>query len=257
MTTQRSLTFWISLSWMLYKSMSIAWSHCSTGVKINKLSIWEHNHGNNDCSSSLKHNYKIEYQNQQIVSVDSVEIKFGLETWPSTSWTPILPSFQTLLQARKAPHNQHPTLLSFQISISLVQSLSRVQLFVTPWTIARQTSLSFTNSQSLLKLMPIESMMPSNPLILYHPLLLLPSIFPSIRVFSSEFFASGDQIIGAASVFPVNIQDSFPLGWTGLISLQSKGLSKESFPNQSSKASVIWCSAFFMVQLSHPYITSL
>ena len=86
-----------------------------------------------------------------------------------------------------------------------VQSLSCVWLFVTPWTAARQASLSITNSRSLLKLMSIESMMPSNHLIFCHPLLLPPSIFPSIRVFSNE---SVDQSIGAsASVLPVNIQD--------------------------------------------------
>ena len=73
-----------------------------------------------------------------------------------------------------------------RVNFSSVQSLIRVQLFVTPWTAARQASLSITNSQSLLKLMPVESVMPSNPLILCCPLLLLPSIFPSIRVFSNE-----------------------------------------------------------------------
>ena len=110
---------------------------------------------------------------------------------------------------------------------SSVQLLSRVQLFVTPWTAARRASLSITNSQNLLKLMPIESVMPFNHLILCHPLL-PPSIFPSIRVFPmSQFFASGGQRIGvsaSASVLP--IQDWFPLGWTGWISLQSKGLSR-------------------------------
>ena len=90
-----------------------------------------------------------------------------------------------------------------------VQSLSRVQLFVTPRTATSQSSLSI-NSQSLLKVMSIESVMPSNHLILCRPLLLQPSIFPSIRVSSSELFASGDQSIGAlasASVLPMNIQD--------------------------------------------------
>ena len=106
-----------------------------------------------------------------------------------------------------------------------VQSLSRVQLFATPWTTARQASLSITNSQSLLKLMFIKSEMPSNQLILCH-LLLRPSIFPSIRVFSNEsvfkWFVSGGQSTGAsalASVLPMNIQDWFPLGLIGLISL--------------------------------------
>ena len=112
---------------------------------------------------------------------------------------------------------------------SSVQLLSRVWLFVTPWNAARQASLSITNSQNLLKLMSIESVMPSNHLILCLPLLLLPSIFPSIRSFlMSQFFPSGGQSTGvsaSASVLPMNIQDWFPLGWTGWISLQSKGLS--------------------------------
>ena len=100
----------------------------------------------------------------------------------------------------------------------------------TPWTAARQASLSVTNSRSLLKLMSITSVMLTNHLILCHPLLLLPSIFPSIRVFSvSQFFTSGSQNIGvsaSASVLPMSIQDWFPLGWIGWISLQSKGLSR-------------------------------
>ena len=113
--------------------------------------------------------------------------------------------------------------------LTVVQSLSHVWLFATPWTAACQTSLSFTISLSLLRLMSIESVMPSNHLILCCPLL-LPSVFPSIRVFSSDqFFASGDQSIGAlasASILPTNTQDWFPLGLTSLISLQSKGLSR-------------------------------
>ena len=99
-------------------------------------------------------------------------------------------------------------------------------LFLTPWTAAGQISLSFNISWSLLKLMSIESVMPSNHLVLCRPLLLLPSIFPSIRVFSSQLFTSGGQSIGAsasASVLPMNIQDCFPLGLTGLISFLSKG----------------------------------
>ena len=100
----------------------------------------------------------------------------------------------------------------------------------TPWTAARQASLSITNSRSLHKLMCIKSMMQSNHLILCHPLFFLPSLFPSIRVFSmSQFFTSGGQSIGVSastSVLPVNIPDLFPLGLTGWISLQSKGLSR-------------------------------
>ena len=115
---------------------------------------------------------------------------------------------------------------------SSVQSLSRVWLFVTPWTAALQASLSITNSWSLLKLRSIELVMPSNHLILCCPLLLLPSIFPSIRVFQmSRFFVSGGQSIGASasastSVLPRNIPDWFPSGLTSLNSLQSKGLSR-------------------------------
>ena len=109
--------------------------------------------------------------------------------------------------------NRGMTILQF----SSVQSLSRVQLFVTPWTTARQTSLSITSSQSLLKLMFIEWVMPSNHLILCCPLLLSPLTFPSISSFPmSQFFASGGQSIGisaSVSVFPMNIQDWFPLGW--------------------------------------------
>ena len=114
---------------------------------------------------------------------------------------------------------------------SSFQSLSHVQLFATPWTAARQASLSITNSWSLLKFISIESVMPSNHLTLCSPLLLLPSIFPSIRVFSNEsaLCIRGGQRIevsASASVLPMNIQDWFPLGWTGWISLLSKGLSR-------------------------------
>ena len=112
------------------------------------------------------------------------------------------------------------------LQFSSVQSPSHVWLFVTPWTAAHQASLSTTNSQSLLKLMSIESVMPSNYLTLCRPLLLRPSIVPSIRVFSNK---SVDQSIGVSaseSVLRMNIHDWFPLGLTGLISLQSKGLSR-------------------------------
>ena len=122
-----------------------------------------------------------------------------------------------------------------------------------PWTAACQASLFITNSGSLLKLMSIESVMPSNHLILCRPLLLLPSIFLSIRAFSSELVLhiSGQSIgvSASASVLPMNVQDWFPLGMTGLIFLQSKGLS-------SSKASILRLSAFLTVQLSHPYMTT-
>ena len=110
----------------------------------------------------------------------------------------------------------------------VIQSLSQVWLFPTPWTVACQVSLSFTISQSLLKLMFIELMMPTNHLILCHPLLLLPSTFPASGPFPmGQLFTSGSQRIGAsASILPVNIPGWFPLGLNGLISLLSKGLSR-------------------------------
>ena len=113
-------------------------------------------------------------------------------------------------------------------SSSSVQSLSRVWLFATPWTAACQASLSITNSQSLLRLTSIESMMPSSHLILCRPLLLLPSIFPTSGSFPmSQLFASGGQSTGVSastSVLSMNTQDWSPLGWITWISLQSKGL---------------------------------
>ena len=123
--------------------------------------------------------------------------------------------------------------VSYQFSS--VQSLGSVKLFVTPCTAARQASLTIINSRSLLKLMSFESVMPANHLILCCPLLLLPSIFPSIRIFSNEsllciswwkYWSFSFINTEYSSVLPMNIQDWFPLGWTGEISLQSKGLSR-------------------------------
>ena len=120
--------------------------------------------------------------------------------------------------------------LSFS-QFSSVQSLSRVRFFATPWIAACQASLSITNSQSSLKLMSIESVMPSSQLILCRPLLLLPPIPPSIRVFPiSQLFAWGGQSTGAsalASFLPKKSQDWSPSEWTGWISLQSKGLLRD------------------------------
>ena len=144
-------------------------------------------------------------------------------------------------------------------NVAVVQSLTHVWLFATPCTAAGQASLSFTVSWSLLKLLSIELVMSSNHLILCRPFLLLLSVFPSIRVFPvSWLFASGGQRIGAsalASVLPMNIQGWFPLGLTGLISLKSK-TRKSLLQHHSSKASILWCSSFFMVQFSHPYMTT-
>ena len=139
---------------------------------------------------------------------------------------------------------------------AVIQSLSCVLLFVTPWTATHQASLSFTISLSLLKFMSIESVMPSNHLILCHLLLLLPSVFPASGYFPmSQFFASGGQSIEAsasASVLPMNIQDWFPLGWTGLLFLLSKGLSRVF---SSTMVESISSSAFSL--LYGPTLTSI
>ena len=138
-----------------------------------------------------------------------------------------------------------------------VQSLSCVWLFVTPWTAARQASLSITNSQSLLKIMSIELVMPSNHLILCHPLLLLPSIFPSIRVFSNKsvFHISCPKYwtFGISSSHEHSGLISSRIDWFGLLPVQGTLKSLQHF---SSKTSILRCSAFFMVQLSRLYITT-
>ena len=150
----------------------------------------------------------------------------------------------------------------FKISDSSVQALtlllSFVRLFATAWTAGCQASLSTTYFQSLLKLMSIELGMSSNHLILYRPLLLLPSIFPSIMFFFSEFFSSGGQSIGAsgsASVLPVNIQDWFPLGLICLISLQSERLLRV-FSNTTVQKHQFLGAQLSLWSNSHPYMTT-
>ena len=144
--------------------------------------------------------------------------------------------------------------------ISSVQSLSYVQFFVTPWTAARQASLSITTSQSLLKLMSIESVMPCNHLILCHPLLLLPSIFPGIRVFSSELGLPIRWPKYCSFSFSISPSDeysgliSFRINWFDLLLVQ--GTLKSLLQHHSSNALILRCSPFFIVQLSHPYRTT-
>ena len=146
------------------------------------------------------------------------------------------------------------------IGVSSVQSLSRVGLFVTPWTAALQTSLSITNSQSFLKLMSIESVMLSNHLILCRPLLLSPSIFPSIRVFSNESSLHIRWPKYWSFSFSINPSNecsgliSFRIDWLDLLAVQ--GTLKSLLQYYSSKASILQCSVFFIVQLSHPYMTT-
>ena len=146
------------------------------------------------------------------------------------------------------------------IIIAAVQLFSHVWLIETPWTAAFQASLSFTNSWSLLRLMSIESVMPSHHVILCHPLLFLPSIFPSIRVFSNESALRikwPNYWSFSFSISPSNEHpDWSPLGWTGLISLQSKGLSRVFSNTTVQKASILQRSVFFIIQFSHPYMTT-
>ena len=150
--------------------------------------------------------------------------------------------------------------MTYVHQISSVQSLSRVWLFATPWITACQDSLSITNSRSLLKLMPIESVMPSSHLILYRPLLLLPPIPSSIKVFSNEStllkrwpnYLSFNFSTSPSNEHPGLI--SFRMDWLDLLAVQ--GTLKSLLQQDSSKASILQHSAFFIVQLSHPYMTT-
>ena len=146
------------------------------------------------------------------------------------------------------------------VQFSSVQSLTYVRLFATSWTVARQASLSITNSQNLLKLMPIVSVMPSNYFILCRSLLFLPSIFPSIRVFSSESAHHNKwpkYRSFSFSISPFNEYSgliSFRIDWFDLLAVQ--GTLKSLLQHHSTKASILQHSAFFMVQFSHPYLTT-
>ena len=142
--------------------------------------------------------------------------------------------------------------------LMFVQLLSHVWLFVTPWTPAHQASLSFSISQSLLKLMSIESVMPSNHLILCHPLLLLLPVFPSIRVFSNELVLRIKwSMYWSFSISPSSEYSGlifFRIDWFNLLVVQ--GTLKSPLQQHNLKDSVLWDSIFFMVQLSHPYMTT-
>ena len=173
-------------------------------------------------------------------------------SWLSGLWRYFLYSFSV--------YSCHLSLISSaSVQFSSAQSLSRVQLFATPWMAACHASLSLTNSWSLLKLMPIESVMPSNHLILCYPLLLLPPIPPSIRVFSNESTLRmrwPKYWSFSFSIIPSNEHPgliSFRMDWFGLLAVQ--GTLKSLLQHHSSKASIFWHSAFFTVQLSHPDMT--
>ena len=145
-------------------------------------------------------------------------------------------------------------------ALGSVQSLSHVRLFATPWSAARQASLSITISRSLPKLTSIKSVMPPNHLILCRPLLLLPSIFPGIRVFSNEsalHFRWPKYWSSSSNISPSNEHPgliSFRMDWLDLLAVQ--GTLKSLLQHHSSKASIFQHSALFMVQLSHPYMTT-
>ena len=157
-------------------------------------------------------------------------------------------------------HSDSSTFKGTSVQFSSVQSLSCAQLFVTPWIAARQASLSITNSQSSSKVICIESVMPSSHLILCRPFLLLPPIPPSIRIFSNEStlpvrrpkYWSYSFSTSPSNEHPGLI--SFRMDWLDLLAVQ--GTLKSLLQHHSSKASILWFSAFFTVQLSHPYMTT-
>ena len=176
---------------------------------------------------------------------------------------PASPSHSSLVKPwlvcrlRKLPHSTPAHSLGL---IVIVQSLSSVWFFATPWTAARLSFLSFTFSQNLLRFMSIESVMPSNHLILCHPLLLLPSVFPSIRFFFNESALHIRWPKYWSFSFSISPSDEysglicFRIDWFDLFVVQ--GTLKSRLPHHNSKALILWCSAVFMVQLSHPYKTT-
>ena len=171
-----------------------------------------------------------------------------------------------MLKALGKKEDYHGKTFLIISQFSSVHSFIRVRLFVTPWTAARQASQSITNSRSTLKLMSMELVMPSRRLILCHPLFLLPSIFSNFRIFSKESvlrirwpkFWSFSFSISPSNEYSALI--SSRMDWLDLLAVQVI-LKMSSTPvqdvfNTSSKASILWCSVFFIVQLSHPYMTT-
>ena len=171
-----------------------------------------------------------------------------------------IPWLGQIAQNPSQPYEPADLFYFSSVQFSSVQSLSHVRLFATAWTTACHASLSITNSQSLLKLMFIEWVMPSNHLILCRPLLLLPSVFSSIRVFSNESalrirwpkYWSFTFNISLPSEHPGLI--SFRMDWLYLLAVQ--WTLKSLLQHRSSKASILRCSAFFVLQCSHPYMTT-
>ena len=184
------------------------------------------------------------------MSTNAIELAILPEIFIGWQWVLLLYEWRLFISLK---YNTH-------VQFSSVQLLSHVWLFVTPWIAARQASLSITNSQSSLKLMFIESVMPSSHLILCRPLLFLPLIPPSIRVFSNEStlrmrwpkYWSFCFNINPSKVYPGLI--SFRMDWLDL--LADPGTLKSLLQHRSSKASILQRSPFFTVQLSHPYMTT-
>ena len=185
------------------------------------------------------------------------------EEWNTGRWDRLLRNTAGIWDKNPGKEMTEHTVLIPVVYVQIfssVQSLSRVWLFVTPWTATHQASLSITNTRSLLKLMSIELVMPSNYLILCHLLLLLPSIFPSIRGFSNESalhimwpkYWSFSFSIRTSNEHPRLI--SFRMDWLDLLAVQ--GILKSLLQHHSSKASILLRSAFFIVQLSYPYMTA-
>ena len=220
-------------------------------------------------SSSSRENYKIThigFRGSLFLTSSSqspmVSGKFSICPWISLSH-PLLELFHRWKQfIILSEVSQSGREISYDITyrFSSVQSLSRVRLFVTPWIAARQATQSITNSWSSLRLTSIESVMPSSHLILWRLLLLLPPIPPSIRVFSNEsilhmrwpkYWSFSFSIIPSKEI-PGLI--SFRMDWLDLLAVQ--GNLKSLLQHHSSKASILWLSAFFTVQLSHPYMTT-
>ena len=205
----------------------------------------------------------LKYERQVEKDQSTLEDKQHQLLGPSWSISPLFWK-QSHLWIQMKPAEEFPSQPTesweWSSQFSSVQSLSHVWLFATPWTAARQASLSITNSQSSLKLMSIESVMPSSHLILCHPLLLLPPIPPSIRVFSNE------SIIGMRwpKYWSFSFSNIPSKEHPGLISFRMDGLDllavqgtlKSLLQHHSSKASILRCSAFFIVQLSYPYMTT-
>ena len=201
--------------------------------------------------------WKIKHWSKMSESEIMIHSIYGNRFISLSSLLPLFPLWYSL----RIPEESY--LIVFFPSVGLlgsVQSLGHVLFFVTPWTAARQASLSITNSRSLSKLMSIMSVMPSNHLILCHPLLLLPSVFPSIRVFSDKSVLCirwPKYWSFSLSISPSNEYSglvSFRMDCLDLLAVQ--GTLTSLLQHHSSKASLLWYSAFFMVQLSHPYMTT-